>query len=140
MKALSMCTATTSPSVSHAFTLVPSAPCSWMICDSLHSNETGLSATRGTLTRLPGAAVRPASPEEEIDHLVDSCGRLVDGLRNHLRVEEAHHTGAGAERRQRQVGRVELARGNAVGDDLADNSGAALDMGDADVPILFHRD
>src|SRR6266849_1973550 len=30
-----------------------------MICDSLHSNETGLSATRGTLTRLLGAAVRP---------------------------------------------------------------------------------
>src|SRR2546421_11488006 len=31
-----------------------------MICDTLHSNETGLSATRGTLTRLPGAAVSPA--------------------------------------------------------------------------------
>src|SRR5258706_15651047 len=30
-----------------------------MICDTLHSNETGLSATRGTLTRLLGAAVSP---------------------------------------------------------------------------------
>src|ERR1700687_536134 len=30
-----------------------------MICDTLHSNETGLSATRGTLTRSLGAAVRP---------------------------------------------------------------------------------
>src|SRR3981081_4098324 len=30
-----------------------------MICVSLHSNETGLSATRGTLTSLLGAAVSP---------------------------------------------------------------------------------
>ena len=32
-----------------------------MICDTLHSNETGLSATRGTLTRMLGAAVSPAT-------------------------------------------------------------------------------
>ena len=31
-----------------------------MICVNLHSNDTGLSATRGTLTSLPGTAVRPA--------------------------------------------------------------------------------
>src|SRR5258708_40245251 len=57
--ALSMWTATTSPRVSQACTFWPSAPCSWMICDALHSNETGLSATLGTLTRLLGAAVSP---------------------------------------------------------------------------------
>src|SRR5258708_39969542 len=57
--ALSMWTATTSPRVSQACTFWPLAPCSWMICDTLHSNETGLSATRGTLTRLLGAAVSP---------------------------------------------------------------------------------
>ena len=33
---------------------------SWMIWVSLHSKATGLSATRGTLTSLPGTAVRPA--------------------------------------------------------------------------------
>src|SRR5258705_13676516 len=57
--ALSMWTATTSPRVSQACTFWPLAPCSWMICDTLHSNETGLSATRDTLTRLLGAAVSP---------------------------------------------------------------------------------
>src|SRR5713226_1629579 len=58
--ALSMWTATTSPSVSQACAFSPFAPCNWMICDSLHSNETGLSATRGTLTSLLGTAVSPA--------------------------------------------------------------------------------
>ena len=58
--ALSIWTATTSPSVSQACAFLPSAPWSWMICVSLHSKATGLSATRGTLTSLPGAAVSPA--------------------------------------------------------------------------------
>src|ERR1700680_5013061 len=60
MKALSMWTATTSPRVSQHCALAPSAPCNWMICVSLHSNGTGLSATQGTLTSLPGNAASPA--------------------------------------------------------------------------------
>ena len=32
-----------------------------MICVSLHSKDTGLSATLGTLTSLPGSGVSPAS-------------------------------------------------------------------------------
>src|SRR5258708_17045593 len=59
MKALSIWTATTSPTVSQACAFAPFAPCRWMIWVSLHSNETGLSATRGTLTSLLGAAVSP---------------------------------------------------------------------------------
>src|SRR5262245_12224 len=77
-----------------------------------------------TPTLFPVA--RLERPEEEIDHLVERCGRLVGGLRDHLRVEEADHAGAGAERRQRQVGRFELAGGHALGDDLADHAGDAF--------------
>src|SRR5579864_1958720 len=66
--ALSIWTATTSPRVSQALAFLPSAPCSWTICDNLHSNETGLSATRGTLTSLQGAGVSPA-----IENSLTSC-------------------------------------------------------------------
>src|SRR6201995_5469478 len=58
--ALSIWTATTSPSVSQACAFFPPAPCSWMICVTLHSNENGLSAARGTLPILLGACVSPA--------------------------------------------------------------------------------
>jgi hypothetical protein len=60
MKALSMWTATTSPSVSPASALSPFAPLRWMISVSLHSNEAGLAATRGTLTSLLSATASPA--------------------------------------------------------------------------------
>ena len=38
----------------------PSMPVSWMISVSLHSNEAGLAATRGTLTSLLSATASPA--------------------------------------------------------------------------------
>jgi len=56
-----MCTATTSPSVNQVGTATPSAPCSWMICVTRHSNDTGLSATRGAPIRRDATGVRPAS-------------------------------------------------------------------------------
>ena len=56
-----MCTPTTSPSTSQVSTGVPSAPCRRSTCDSLHSKDTGLSATRGTAMRRDGTGVRPAS-------------------------------------------------------------------------------
>src|ERR1700752_640370 len=100
------------------------------------SSLTLLAMTEYIVCRAPRLfrLARLQRPEQEIDHLVDRLGRLVDGLRDHLRVEEADHSGAGAERGERQIGRLELARGDALRDHLADHAGDALDMGDADVP------
>ena len=59
--ALSMCTATTSPSTSQVSTAVPSAPCSCCTCVQRHSKVTRLSATRGGRTSVEARGVRPAS-------------------------------------------------------------------------------
>ncbi|MGY3423877.1 hypothetical protein ACVWZW_004352 [Bradyrhizobium sp. F1.13.4] len=66
--------------------------------------------------------------------------RLGSALGDHLGVEKAHHRRAGAQRGQLQVRRLELAGGHALRDHLADDSGNAFHVVDADVPVLLHRD
>ncbi len=56
-----MCTATTSPRISQLGTKAWSARLSWTIWLTLHSNATGVCATRGTLTMREAAGVRPLS-------------------------------------------------------------------------------
>jgi hypothetical protein len=60
-----MCPATISPSTSHADAVSPFADFSCRICVRLHSNDTGLSATRGpVLDRLhPVEAVIVTAPK-----------------------------------------------------------------------------
>src|SRR5260221_10867588 len=53
-------------------------------------------------------AARRKTGDDEIDHLVERRARLAGALRDHLRMEEAHHRGADAHRRQRHVRGLEF--------------------------------
>ena len=52
--------------------------------------------------RLIRLATRREAGNDEIDHLVDRRAGLGGALRDHLRVKEPHHRGAGTERGQLQ--------------------------------------
>ena len=56
-----MCTPTTSPNTIQVSVSVPSAPVSRRIWLSRHSNDTGVSLTRGTPITRDGSGVSPAS-------------------------------------------------------------------------------
>ncbi len=61
-------------------------------------------------------------------------------MRDHLRVKEPHHGGAGAHGCQFDVPSLKLTLGSTVRDDTADGNGDALHMSSADIPTLFHGD
>src|ERR1700722_8209550 len=68
-----------------------------------------LAMTNTSIRAICRLAVRRQSGEDKVDHLVERGSRLFGALRDHLRMKEPHHRGAGAHRRQRHVGGLELA-------------------------------
>src|SRR5579883_3132062 len=77
--------------------------------------------TRNDAARKLACSLPRTKPDKhKIDHLIDGGARLVHGLGDHLRVEEADHGGAGAHRGRGYVGHPEFARRRPLRDHAAD--------------------
>ncbi len=77
---------------------------------------------------------------DKVDHLIQSGAGLIRAFRDQLRMEEANHRRACANRRKIHIGHLKLAGSDTIRDHLGYDARDAVYMRSANVPIFLHGD